>query len=277
MLFGGQILKPWQTPREWLERVQEMAYTAVYFPVDHTAPDEVIDQFHALCGQEGLVIAEVGAWSNPLSSDPAIAKASLTTCIQQLKLADRVGAACCVNISGSLSNRWDGPHPDQLSQAVFDRVVAVVQHIIDTAAPQNTDFTLELMPWMLPDSPESYLELIQAIDRPRFAVHLDPANIMCSPRACLDTAAVLNRCFDLLGPYIRSCHAKDIRLESQLTTHINEVIPGQGSLDYRVFLQRLIQLGRPVPLMMEHLSSHDDVAAAARYIRGVAATLELVL
>lgn len=277
MLFGGQILKPWQTPQEWLDRVQEMAYTAVYFPVDHTAPESLIDQFQTLCAQENLVIAEVGAWSNPMSRDPAIAQASLTTCIEQLKLADRIGAACCVNISGSLSDRWDGPHPDQLSQAAFDQIVRVVQRIIDEAAPRQTDFTLELMPWMLPDSPETYLELLQAIDRPRFAVHLDPVNIMSSPRACLDTAAVLNHCFDQLGPYIRSCHAKDVRLESQLTTHINEVIPGQGSLDYRVYLQRLDQLGRPVPLMMEHLSTHEDVAAAARYIRGIASELKLTL
>lgn len=277
MLFGGQILKPWQTPQEWLDRVQEMAYTAVYFPVDHTAPESLIDQFQTLCAQENLVIAEVGAWSNPMSRDPAIAQASLTTCIEQLKLADRIGAACCVNISGSLSDRWDGPHPDQLSQAAFDQIVRVVRQIIDEAAPRQTDFTLELMPWMLPDSPETYLELLQAIDRPRFAVHLDPVNIMSSPRACLDTAAVLNHCFDQLGPYIRSCHAKDVRLESQLTTHINEVIPGQGSLDYRVYLQRLDQLGRPVPLMMEHLSTHEDVAAAARYIRGIASELKLTL
>ena len=34
------------------------------------------------------------------------------------------------------------------------------------------------MPWTLPDSPDSYLELMGAIDRRQFAVHFDPTNLI---------------------------------------------------------------------------------------------------
>ena len=40
-----------------------------------------------------IIIAEVGAWSNPLSSDPEVRAAALDKCRSALQLADRIGAA----------------------------------------------------------------------------------------------------------------------------------------------------------------------------------------
>ena len=39
-----------------------------------------------------------------------------------------------------------------------------VQKIIDEASPSHTRYSLEPMPWMLPDSASSSLDLVQAID-----------------------------------------------------------------------------------------------------------------
>ena len=78
---------------------------------------------------------------------------------------------------------------------------------------------------MYPDSPDSYLELIKAIDRPAFAVHLDPVNIICSPQLFYSNGAFLRECFTKLGPYIKGCHAKDIALGETLTVHLTEVRP----------------------------------------------------
>jgi len=46
--------------------------------------------------------------------------------------------------------------------------------IIDAVQPTRTFYTLETMPWMYPDSPQSYLRLLQAVDRRQFAVHFAP-------------------------------------------------------------------------------------------------------
>ncbi len=51
--------------------------------------------------EAGIIIAEVGAWSNPMSTDPEEARAALAKCQTQLALAEEIGARCCVNISGS--------------------------------------------------------------------------------------------------------------------------------------------------------------------------------
>ena len=73
-----------------------------------------------------------------------------------------------------------------------------------------------------------------------------------------------------LGTLIRSCHAKDILLQEQLTVHLDEVRPGCGKLDYRTYLRELANLPRDTPVMLEHLQSAEEYAAAAGYIRQVA-------
>jgi sugar phosphate isomerase/epimerase len=113
------------------------------------------------------------------------------------------------------------------------------------------------------------LELVRAIDRPRFAVHLDPVNMVSSPRRYYDTASLLRSCFEQLGPFIKSCHAKDIRLRDDLTVHLEEVRPGLGVLDYPVYLGMLSRLDADTPLMLEHLPSEEEYDRAAAFIRGV--------
>jgi sugar phosphate isomerase/epimerase len=191
-------------------------------------------------------------------------------CKSALDLADRIGACCCVNISGSRGTQWDGPHPDNFTGETFDMIVETVRDIIDSVEPKRTFYTLEPLPWTYPDSIESYTRLIAAIDRERFGVHLDPVNLITSPHLFLHNGAFLRECFAVLGPHIKACHAKDISFSPKLTVHLDEVRPGLGGLDYATFLRELAKLNRRVPLMLEHLYSAEDYNLAAGHIRSVA-------
>ena len=131
------------------------------------------------------------------------------------------------------------------------------------------------MPWIFPHTPQAYCDLIAAIDRPRFGVHFDPVNMINGVVPYFDNAALLRESFAALGPQIRSCHAKDILLHDTLTTHLDEVSPGLGGLDYRVYLTELAKLEPDVCLMIEHLPDEEQYVAAADHIRGVAAVAGL--
>jgi sugar phosphate isomerase/epimerase len=217
-----------------------------------------------------VVIAEVGAWSNPLSPDEKTRHSALAKCQAQLALADEIGARCCVNIAGSRGQQWYEPHPDNLTSATVDLIVETVRTIIDAVKPKRTFYALEPMPWIYPDSADSYLALIEAIDRKRFAAHFDPVNLVNSPQRFYNNSALIEECFKKLGPYIKSCHAKDIFLANKLTVHLDEVRPGLGNLDYGVFLQELNKLDPDTPLMVEHLETEEEYGAAVDHIRSVA-------
>jgi sugar phosphate isomerase/epimerase len=270
MRLGGPVWPGGPTPAAWIASLQREGYAAAYWPTGHDAASDEIRAYREAAATHGIVIAEVGAWSNPLSPNPELARQAMEHCKRQLELAERVGARCCVNIAGSRSDQWDGPHPDNLTEATFERIVETVQEIIDAVGPSETTYALETMPWAYPDSPESYQALIEAIDRPQFAVHLDPVNLVNSPARYFHSGELIDRCFDLLGERIRSCHAKDIRLAERLTVHLDEAIPGEGALDYRTYLTRLDACSPDIPLMLEHLAEPTHYRAAAAYIRQVA-------
>ena len=277
MRLGGPIFAEYSDPDGWIAALQEAGYRAATCPVGSDASASTIAAYASAAAAADVVIAEVGAWSNPLSPDEQERKQATIKCQEQLALADEIGALCCVNISGSRGERWDGPHPDNLTPETFDMIVESTRAILDAVKPTRTFFTLETMPWMYPDSAQSYLDLIEAIDRPQCAAHLDPVNLVCSPQRYFDNAALLRGCFQKLGPYIKSCHAKDIVLRDTLTTHLDEVCPGRGALDYAVYLRELSRLDPDVPLMLEHMHRQEDYREGARYIRTVASRVGVTI
>ena len=270
MRLGGPVFEKSEDPDGWVAAAKRLHYSAASCPVDADASDEQVRAYVDAAKAADIVIAEVGAWSNPLSRDVVVRNEALDKCKTQLALADRVGARCCVNIAGSRGEKWDGPHPDDLTDDTFDAIVQSVREIIDAVKPTHTFYTLETMPWMYPDSVDSYVRLIEAIDRAQFAVHLDPANLISSPQRYFGNAALIRECFEKLGPRIKSCHAKDILMSDQFTTHLDEVRPGMGTMDYAVFLTELARLDPDTPLMLEHLRTPVEYVMAAAHIRAVA-------
>lgn len=270
MRLGGPVFVDSMTPERWIAALQANGYGAAYCPV--TVEDDASTRSAYVRAAEAadIVIAEVGAWSNPLSPDPEERARALAHCQAQLALADEVGARCCVNIAGSRGQPWDGPHPQNFTSDTFDMIVESVRAIIDAVKPTRTYYTLEPMPWMYPDSADSYLALLRAIDRERFAVHVDLVNVVNSPRRYYDNTSLIREWFSKLGPYIRSCHAKDTLLSTKLTTHLDEVRPGLGNLDYRTLLVEMERVDPELTLMIEHLHDPEDYRLSADYIRGIA-------
>jgi sugar phosphate isomerase/epimerase len=142
--------------------------------------------------------------------------------------------------------------------------------VIDAVKPRQTTFSIEMMGWSLPDGPDSYVELIRAVDRPAFAVHLDVCNGINSPQRFYRNASFIEECFTKLGSWIVSCHAKDLAWLPEFNIHFQEVVPGKGAIDYATYLRELTKLKVDAPLMLEHLQTADEYQAGASYIRSVA-------
>jgi len=277
MRLGGPIWVDYDDPQMWVNALSDLGYKAAYCPVTTETDEAMVSAYARAAENAGIVIAEVGAWSNPLSPDEDTRKPALEHCKKSLDLADRIDALCCVNIAGSRGEKWDGPAAADLTEETFAMIVDVVRDIIDSVKPRRTFYTLEPMPWMYPDSPDSYLRLIEAIDRKAFAVHLDPVNLINNPQRYFHNTRFLRECFAKLGPYIKSCHAKDILLGDSLTVHLTEVRPGLGQLDYRTFLRELSALDPDIPLMVEHLPDENEYRLAAEFIVSVARSENLAL
>lgn len=250
---------------------RQAGYRAAYCPGVGLNDKERIREIEQAFAKHDVVIAEVGRWCNLLEPDEAKRAKNLQLVTEGLALADEIGARCCVDIAGSFNpDIWYGPHPDNLSPRFFDAVVENARKIIDAVKPKRAKLAYEMMGWALPDSVDSYAAIIKAVDRDGFGVHLDPCNIINSPARYYGNRELLNECFDKLGPWIASCHAKDVTWDVEMQVHFREVVPGTGTLDYATFLKRLAALPHSPPLMVEHLSGAEQYEQARKYLLEVA-------
>ncbi len=269
--LGAPVFNAPQDPEGLALAHRQAGYRAAYCPgvgLDDKARIREIEQAFA---KHDVVIAEVGRWCNLLEPDEAKRAKNLQLVTEGLALADEIGARCCVDIAGSFNpDIWYGPHPDNLSPRFFDAVVENARKIIDAVKPKRAKLAYEMMGWALPDSADSYAAMIKAVDRDGFGVHLDPCNIINSPARYYGNRELLNECFDKLGPWIVSCHAKDVTWDVEMQVHFREVVLGTGTLDYATYLKRLAALPHSPPLMVEHMSGAEQYDQSRKYLLEVA-------
>ncbi|MFN0165442.1 MAG: sugar phosphate isomerase/epimerase family protein [Bryobacteraceae bacterium] len=274
--LGGPIYLKSDDPAELAREHRRLGYSAAFCPAAKPEDTDRVRTIERAFAAENVVIAEVGAWVNMLDPDAEKRRTNLRYVSERLALAEAVGARCCVDIAGSFDSKyWYGPHPRNLSREFFDATVENCRRVIDEIKPKRTRFTIEMMGWSLPDSPDAYLDLIQAVDRPAFGVHLDVCNIINSPPRIYTNGEIIAECFRKLGPWITSCHAKDVAWQVELQVHFREVIPGRGEIDYRAYLSGLSGLTVDAPLMLEHLKSAEEYAEGSSFIRRVGAEMGL--
>ena len=265
--LGGPIFVKTDDPEALARAHRKLGYRAAYCPGVALNDSDRIRAISEAFAKHDVVIAEVGRWCNLLDADPAQRTANLKKVTEGLALAEAIGARCCVDIAGSFNSEvWYGPHPDNLSPRFFDAAVENARKIIDAVKPKRAKFCYEMVGWSVPDSPDAYLDLIKAVDRDAFAAHLDPCNLVNSPRRFYGNADLIDKCFDKLGKWIVSCHAKDLSWPVEMNVHFVEVPVGAGKMDYTTYLRRLASLGHDVPLMIEHCKGEKEYDQARQHL-----------
>ena len=84
----------------------------------------------------------------------------------------------------------------------------------------------------------------------------------------LPVGAFIEECFQKLGRWIKSCHAKDLVWVNSGALHFEEAIPGRGGIDFRRYLRHVTAAS--VPLIIEHLDGPTAYAEAWQYLTSLA-------
>jgi sugar phosphate isomerase/epimerase len=273
--LGGPVFLKSDDPVALAGEHRRLGYSAAYVPTVELKDSDKIMAIRKAFADQNVVIAEVGAWVNMLDSDPEKRKKNITYVIERLALADAVGAINCVNIGGSYSpTQWDGPDARNITKEYFDATVENCRKVIDAVKPKTAKFSLEMMGWSLPDGPDSYLKFIKAIDRKAFGAHIDMANIINSPSRFYNNTTLIGETFRKLGPWITSCHAKDVIGKE---VHLAEAMPGKGGMDYKAYLLNVTALPQQAPLMLEHLRTSQEYDQARQFVVEKAGVLGISL
>ena len=133
MRLGGTVCCG--APAEWEEKLVASGFRAVTAPFTCDTPREEIRRLLGICEKHDVMIAEVGVWRNLF--DRTEGPANLDFAVRQLRLADELGVPCCVNVAGTEGSAgWDAADRGNFTSAMYDRIVASIREIIDTAKPK---------------------------------------------------------------------------------------------------------------------------------------------
>ena len=257
---------------------RERGLSAAYCPQVAVADHERIRDIREAFAGEGVLLAEVGGWRNMLHPDAAEATRERQRMAEYLAIADEVGALCAITCIGSPGGPGQGSHDAfNFTPEAFDAAVENARWLIDTVKPKRARFVYEIYPFSVADSPANIRRLLDAVDRPRFAAHMDLVNLVNCPRLYYDNASLARECVRLFGDRIVSAHAKDLAMQEEVSVIMHEVCPGDGAIDYRTYLRVLHELPQVVPLMLEHLPTQSEYDRGADYIRQLAAAEEIPL
>ncbi len=250
---------------------RERGLSAAYCPQVALDDGERLRDVREAFAAEGILLAEVGGWRNMLHPDAAEARRERQRMAEYLAIADEVGALCAITCIGSPGGPGQGSHDAfNFSADAFAAAVDNARWLIDTVKPKRARFVYEIYPFSVADSPANIRRLLDAVDRPQFAAHMDLVNLVNCPRLYYENAALARESVRLFGDRIVSAHAKDLAMREEVSVIMHEVRPGCGAIDYRTYLRVLHELPQAVPLMLEHLPTQQEYDLGADYIRKVA-------
>lgn len=267
MRIGLNEIPEHTSPEEWADILAKKGYRAAVFPGNYRTPVHVLDAYVKAANSRDIMIAEVGVWTSPFVRDPVKSEEARCVCEEQFRLADYVQAECCVNVSGASGDNWYGCFKDNFSESLYKENLEFIRELCDRVKPVYTSYVLEPMQWMLPDSPEQYLRFLKDVNRPAFKVHMDVVNFVKDPYTYTHIPELIHTSFDLLSPYIKSCHLKDFAMGKGTTVVIQEVPIGEGAMDFASYLGHIGQLGADIPVLIEHQQGMAAYDKALGYIR----------
>ena len=268
MRLGISAALKHDSPKDWAEQMARLGCKAVVFPVDYTAPDRLIADYVDAAHKNDLVIAEVGIWKNVFAVDEAERRKARERAVHQLRLADEIGAVCCVNLTGTYGGPvWDGGYKENYTKECWERVVAYTQDLLDEVNPTHTKYSVEPMPWMIPTGPDEYLRLLDDVNREGFGIHMDFVNMINTPERYFFSDEFMDECFEKLGPLVCSCHLKDIRLKTELTFQLEETCCGNGTLNIEKYMQLMNQYNPDMPVLIEHLKTDQEYISSLDYVK----------
>ena len=222
--------------------------------------DDQCAAFGAKADELGIVIGEVGMWDNLMVDDHAQRDRLIGYVRTLLQKAEIMGCRCVVTLVGSKDAEGGAiaPHPYMSTDACKAEFREIVLRTLDGLDLKRTGYGIE--PWCNTFfyQPEEIRAFIDYVDHPRFGLHLDQMNMVCQAEY-FQTTELINRTFDLLADKALSVHFKDVRWDpGHMLLKLDEVLIGEGVMDYDTFVSRLPELPPDITCFCEHLMTEDQ-------------------
>jgi L-ribulose-5-phosphate 3-epimerase len=267
----GLLIVPFGAPEERIRLVHDLGFTNCFLSLDGYiggfTPD-VVAQFRDLLAKYSVTATAVEVVG------PGIRKWNFTEGPATIGLvppktrAERIDALRQVaDFAKQLEIRQVQTHcgfiPEDPTDALYPGTVDAIRTVAKHCQENGQYFLMETGQ----ETPTTMSRAIRDVGMPNLGVGLDTANLILYGKANPVDAV------DILGPHVRSIHAKDGRWPTDPDRLGEEVLIGQGIVDFRLVLTKLHRIGYRGAVTIERETSGpqqiEDVKQEKAYLEGI--------
>ncbi len=158
--------------------------------------------------------------------------------------------------------------PEDPQDQAYEATVLAIRELAQHCAGNGQEFLMETGQ----ETPTTMLRAIKDVNQPNLGVGLDTANLILYGKANPSDA------LDILGPYVRSIHAKDGRWPTNPMLLGEEVLIGTGVVDFTAVFTKLHKLGYTGAVTIERETSGpqqiEDVKAEKVYLERIISKIQ---
>jgi sugar phosphate isomerase/epimerase len=241
----------------------EYAFADVRF--DPLAPDwKAAERITGCFERNGIEIAAIYGYYNVVDPDAERRKRGEARMDALLTNWKRLGCPVVSTETGTLNRQSEWlDSPENATEAAYVQCRTALEKLARTAEKSGAIVSIEPYWRNVIDSVYRAERLFREVNSPALKLVMDPCNYF-RKEDLARMQPMLEDMFKRLGDRIVVAHAKDVKAAAEGTDLPG---PGQGVLDYPLYLRLLAQLGRPTHLIIEHLSL-PDVPRARDYVIG---------
>jgi L-ribulose-5-phosphate 3-epimerase len=271
----GLLIQPAHGPEETISRVKQMGFTNCFFSLDDylgkftpalaTQLKGLLDKYRIVATCAEVVRPEPLVWDfmqgpSTIGLVPRPTRQARIDALKQTSdFAKLIGIPQVQTHCGFI--------PENPKDALYDEAVLAIRQVAQHCAANGQNFLMETGQ----ETPTTLLRAIKDVDVPTLGVGLDTANLILYGKANPADAV------EIIGPYVKSVHAKDGKWPTDPTKLGEEVLIGKGYVDFQRVFTRLHQLGYQGAITIERETSGpqqiEDVKNEKVYLEKIIANV----
>ncbi len=267
----GLLVSPFGAPEATFKRVHDMGFDNCFLSLDgyiNGFTQEVANQFGELLAKYSLVATTVEVVGPPPLEWNFLRGPSTIGLVPPGTRAERIDALSQASDFAKLLGipqvqTHCGFIPEDPADSLYSGAVDAVRTVAQHCQSNGQYFLMETGQ----ETPTTMSRMIRDVDLPNLAVGLDTANLILYGKANPVDAV------DIVGPHVRSIHAKDGRWPTDPSQLGEEVLIGKGLVDFKQVFTKLHRLGYAGAVTIERETSGpqqiEDVRQEKMYLEKI--------
>ena len=261
MVLGLKV-SPFHAPEETIRQVHDLGFATCFFSLDSYIgkfTPELAKQMRGLLDKYGVTATAVEVVGPGKLVWDFVQGPSTIGIIPRATRAERIDALRQLSdfaklLGVGLVQTHCGFIPEDPADPLYAEAVVAVREVAKYCAGNDQDFLMETGQ----ETPTTMSRMLRDAAQPNLGVGLDTANLIMYGKANPVDAV------DILGPHVKSIHAKDGRWPTDPSKLGEEVLIGTGLVDFHKVFTKLHRLGYGGAVTIERETSGPQQVADVR-------------